>query len=219
MPHQYSYSLETNPEDYTDTMSTTTDDAFMMDVHPTDLTARLELLEHQTTQMNGNIHWLMHCLKEAEGQVETFCTENLSLRKKDSEEPDINNPLMYEGDQKTLETWITACNLKFAGQPSHFLTEQQKRVFAISYLKGPPLLWINPALSKYLSPRLLDGMPEELESFDAFTKALKTLYGDPNLERNALTALENLKHLMTVANYISRFAIHSQHANLNDVAL
>jgi len=191
----------------------------MTDVHPTDPTARLELLEHQTTQLNGNIRWLMYRLEEAEGQVETLRTENLSLCKKDPKEPDVNNPPMYEGDQKTLETWITACNLKFAGQPSGFLTERQKLVFATSYLKGPPLSWVNPALSKYLSPGPLDETPEELKSFDAFTKALKTLYGDSNLERNALTALENLKQLTTVANYISRFVIHSQHANLNDVAL
>ena len=218
-PHQYSYSLETNPEDYADAMSGPTDDAFMTDVRPTDPTARLELLEHQTTQLNGNIRWLMNRLEEAEGQVETLRAENLSLHAQTKKEPDINNPPMYEGDQKTLETWITACNLKFVGQPSRFPDERQKLVFATSYLKGPPLSWINPALNKYLVPGPLDEVPAELTSFKAFTETLKTLYGDPNLERNALTSLENLKQGTTVANYISRFAIHSQHANLNDVGL
>ena len=64
-----------------------------------------------------------------------------------------------------------------------------------------------------------DEVPAELTSFDIFTKALKTLYSDPNLERNMLTALKNLKQLSMVANYISRFVIHFQHANLNDVIL
>ena len=203
-------------------MSGPTDDAFMTDVRPTDPTARLELLERQTTQLNGNIRWLMNRLEEAEGQVETLRAENLSLRvqvKKDPKEPDVNNPPMYEGDQKNLETWITACHLKFAGQPSRFVTERQKLVFATSYLKGPPLFWIQPALGKYLVMSPQDKPPEELASFDAFTQALKTLYGDPNLERNALTALDNLKQLTTVANYISRFAVYSQHASLNDVGL
>ena len=200
-------------------MSGPTDDAFMTDVRPTDPTARLELLERQTTQLNGNIRWLMNRLEEAEGQVETLRAENLSLRVQAKKEPDVNNPPMYEGDQKTLETWITACNLKFAGQPSRFHSERQKLIFATSYLKGPPLSWINPALNKYLAAGPLDKTPEELASFNDFTQALKTLYGDPNLERNALTALENLKQATTVAHYISRFAIYSQHANLNDVAL
>jgi hypothetical protein len=203
-------------------MSGPIDDAFMTDVRPTDPTARVELLERQTTQLNGNIRRLMNRLEDAEGQVETLRAENLGLRiqaKKDPKEPDVNNPPMYEGDQKTLETWITACNLKFAGQPSRFPGERQKLVFATSYLKGPPLSWINPALNKFLAAGPLEEVPAELKSFNAFTEALKALYGDPNLERNALTALDNLKQATTVANYISRFAIHSQHANLNDVAL
>ena len=92
-------------------------------------------------------------------------------------------------------------------------------MFTTSYLKGPPLSWINSALNKYLATGPLDEMPAELTSFDAFTKALKMLYGDLNLERNALTALENLKQLSMVTNYISRFTIYSQHTNLNDVGL
>ena len=92
-------------------------------------------------------------------------------------------------------------------------------MFATLYLKGPPLFWINPTLGKYLAMSPQDEPPAELASFDAFTQALKTLYGDPNLERNALTALDNLKQLTTVAHYISRFAVYSQHANLNDVGL
>ena len=126
---------------------------------------------------------------------------------------------MYEGDQSSLETWITACRLKFTGQPSHFVTERQKLVFATSYFKGPPLSWINSALGKYLNLRPDEEPPTELSSFEEFTRALKTLYGDLNLERNALTALDNLKQTTSVANYISRFAVHSQHAHLNDVGL
>ncbi len=44
-------------------MSGPTDDAFMADVRPHDPTARLELLERQTTQLNGNIRWLMNRLE------------------------------------------------------------------------------------------------------------------------------------------------------------
>ena len=81
--------------------------------------------------------------------------------------------------RRGLKDWITACNLKFAGQPSRFPDERQKLVFATSYLKGPPLSWINPALNKYLVPGPLDEVPAELTSFKAFTETLKTLYGGP----------------------------------------
>jgi hypothetical protein len=211
-------------------------DAFMTAARPTDHIARLELLERQTTQLNGNIQWLINRLDESNQRNEELCQANESLRhtnenlrdeigslrlsnKKEPKEPEVNNPPPFEGDQKNLETWITACHLKFAGQPSRFVTERQKLVYATSYLKGPPLLWINPLLNKYLGAGVNDPVPEELASFNAFSQSLKTLYGDPNLERNALTALDNLKQLGSVATYISRFAIHSPHANLNDTGL
>jgi hypothetical protein len=140
--------------------------------------------------------------------------------KKEPKEPEVNNPPMYEGDWKTLETWITACNLKFAGQPSRFITERQKLVYAASYLKGPPSYWVNPLLNKYLAAGPNDQAPEELASFDTFTKSLQALYGDPDLERSALNALDNLKQRDgSVATYISRFAVHEPHSNLNDVGL
>lgn len=211
-------------------------DAFMMDARPTDHVARLELLERQTTQLNGNIQWLINRLDESNEQNKELRRANESLRhtnedlrdeigslrlsnKKEPKEPEVNNPPPFEGDQKNLETWITACHLKFAGQPSRFVTERQKLVYATSYLKGTPLLWVNPLLNKYLGAGPEDPIPEELASFDAFSRSLKALYGDPNLERNALTALDNLKQLGSVATYISRFAIHSPHANLNDTGL
>lgn len=209
-------------------MSTHADDAFA-EPRPADATARLELVERQSLQLNGNSRWLMEQLEEVRQLTRELRKANEDLRdeigilrgqaRKEAKEPDVNNPPMYEGDQSSLETWITACQLKFAGQPSRFITERQKLVFATSYLKGPPLSWINPALGKYLTLRPDEEPPTELSSFEEFTRALKTLYGDPNLERNALTALDNLKQTTSVANYISRFAVYSQHAHLNDVGL
>ena len=206
-----------------------TQDAFMTDARPTDHIARLELLERQTTQLNGNIQWLINRLDESNQQNEELRHANEDLRdeigslrlsnKKDPKEPEINNPPPFEGDQKNLETWITACHLKFAGQPSRFVTERQKLIYGTSYLAGPPSLWVNPLLNKYLAAGPNDPVPEELASFNAFSQSLRTLYGDPNLERNALTALDNLKQLGSVATYISRFAVHSPHANLNDTGL
>ena len=206
-----------------------TQDAFMTDARPTDHIARLELLEWQTTQLNGNIQWLINRLDESNQQNKELRQANENLHneisnlwlsnKKDPKEPEVSNPPPFEGDQRNLETWITACHLKFAGQPSRFVTERQKLVYATSYLKGPPLLWINPLLNKYLGAGPNDPVPEELASFNAFSQSLKVLYRDPNLERNALTALDNLKQLSSVATYISRFTIPSPHANLNDTGL
>ena len=65
-PYEYSYSLETNLDDYTDIMSGPTNDAFMIEECSNDPTDHLDLLEHQATQLNGNIHWLMDHLEQTE---------------------------------------------------------------------------------------------------------------------------------------------------------
>ena len=52
--------------------------------------------------------------------------------------------------------------------------------------------------------------PPDLESFETFVRALKELYGDPNLQRNAMAALRNLRQVTSVAEYHSRFASHSR---------
>ena len=126
---------------------------------------------------------------------------------------------MFKEDQKHLQTWITACNVKFASQPSHLVTEHQKLTFTTSFLKRLLLLWVNTHLNIYLKVRPNDSITEEFASFNAFTQSLCTLYRDSNLKRNSLKALDNLKQLGTVANYISDSAIHAPHANLNDTRL
>jgi|SRR5579859_8048892 len=106
-PHEYSYSLETNLDDYADVISGPTNDAFMMEGRSNDPTDYLDLLECQATQLNGNIRWLIDRLEQTERQVEMLHEENLDLclrAKKDPKEPDVNNSPMYKGDQKILET-------------------------------------------------------------------------------------------------------------------
>ena len=51
--------------------------------------------------------------------------------------------------------------------------------------------------------------PRELASFDALVDALQALFGDPNLERNAVAALNNLRQITSVAEYCVHFAGHS----------
>ena len=56
-------------------------------------------------------------------------------------------------------------------------------------------------------------------SFDALVDALRALFGDPNLERNAIAALNNLRQTTSVAEYRARFAGHSQHTKMDGNAL
>ena len=135
-----------------------------------------------------------------------------------AQEPKVADPPMFKGDQKELEGWITACRLKFAGQPSRFPKESAKVIFAASHLAGPPKSWIQPMVAAFLS-KGPEPKPEEFNSFETFIASLKALYGDPNLARNALLEIEHLRQTTSVADYISRFAGLSQHTGLTDDGL
>ena len=128
------------------------------------------------------------------------------------------DPPHFAGSHKELEGWIVACRLGIASQPSKFGMEGKKVIWAVSFLDGPPRSWAQPLINAYLlepeSPP-----PRELASFDALADALRALFGDPNLERNAVAALNNLKQTTSVAEYRARFAGHSQHTKMNGDAL
>ena len=88
----------------------------------------------------------------------------------------------------------------------------------MSFLDGPPHSWAQPLINAYLlDPESTS--PQELASFDALANALQALFGDPNLERNAIAALNNLRQTTSVAEYRARFADHSQHTKMDGNAL
>jgi len=49
--------------------------------------------------------------------------------------------------------------------------------------------------------------------------ALRALFGEPNLERNTVVALNNLRQTTSVAEYRARFAGHNQHTKMDGNAL
>ena len=177
----------------------------------------------------AQVAWLTESLQMLIQANETYRAEVNSLRQEIEEvrareaeprvhEPKVADPPMFGGNQKELEGWITACRLKFAGQPSRFPRESSKVIFAASFLSGPPKTWIQPLVTAYLSEGP-EPKPKEFTSFERFIASLKTLYRDPNLERNAMSALSVMEQTSSVAEYISRFTGLSQYTRLNDVGL
>lgn len=184
-----------------------------------DVANRLNWLTEQyehVIQVNGKLN---DALDGCKAEIESLRSHVEFLRdRKTSSSNEVKgaDPPYFEGNPRELDAWILACRLKFSLQPSKFGSEDRKVLYGTGFLKGPPKAWINPLASKYLMDQT--GVPE-FESFDTFVKALKTLYGDPNLERNSMNALKSLKQTSSVAEYISRFIGYSQHTKLNDVGL
>ena len=129
------------------------------------------------------------------------------------------DPPTFTGNQKDLEGWITACRLRFVGQPSKFDTEEKKVIFASTFMRGPPMSWFQPVINTF-SMRGDSDPPPEFQSFETFIRSIRALYGDPNLQRNSETAIRFLRQdNRSVAEYISRFAVHSQHTKYDDPSL
>jgi hypothetical protein len=131
------------------------------------------------------------------------------------------DPPFFSGTQRDLEAWITACRLRFVGQPSKFDTEAKKVIFASSFLKGPPMAWFQPVINAYAtSTSTGEEVPAEFQSFEGFVSAIRTLYGNPNLQRDAELQLRFLRQgERTVAEYIAKFTTLSQNTSYDDASL
>ena len=185
-------------------------------------------LEKECMRLSRDLNWTQQELdrvgKEFEADLEGIKTkhqEEMDLLQRTgrggSDERKGADPPSFNGNQKELEGWITSCRMAFANQPSKFGTERKKVLWAASFLTGLPLQAFQPILNRYLS-----GGEETVEvaSFEGLATALRGLYGDPNLEQNAKTAIHFLKQAGgSVTAYYAKFVSHSQHTGLGDEAL
>jgi Retrotransposon gag protein len=191
------------------------------------LTGRVQDLEDENISLKTALGRAQDGFDRLQNKLDATQSDLEQLRQRAS--PPANNsakaeakgadPPMFTGTQKDLEGWITACRLRFAGQPSKFDIEEKKVIFASTFLRGPPLAWFQPVINAY-SLRGAADPPPEFQSFETFAQSVRTLYGDPNLERNSETALRFLQQgERSVAEYISRFATHSQHTKFDNQSL
>jgi Retrotransposon gag protein len=185
-------------------------------------------LRTQMIQLEQKTDWVYHELEKTKVQLEKTRTELATARGESTTvrtasgkgEAKGADPPLFTGNQRELETWITACRLRFAGQPSKFDTEEKKVVHATSFMRGPPLAWFQPVINAYSTAEHDDELPPEFQSFETFVQSIRVLYGDPDLQRNSERMILHLKQGDgTVAEYTSRFAIHSQYTKFDDDSL
>jgi hypothetical protein len=132
-------------------------------------------------------------------------------------------PVPFSGDKRDeLETFLSQCRLYFLVSPDSFSTEQRKVFFAGSYLEGNAYSWFEPLLRIFEQHQASPAeilCPPELTSFAAFTAALITMFGDPDLERSKTRELKRLKQTSSVAVYASEFQRLRAYIGWNDKAL
>jgi hypothetical protein len=194
-------------------------DLTMIHEQVTWLTRELETLRRDSDWMRAELQQAHTDIQQARTEAQQACNEMLQARNDTAGRDEIRaaDPPYFTGSHRELEGWITACRLGIASQPSKFNSEYKKIIWAASFLDGPPRSWVQPLINTYLVEN--SQPPPELISFDTLADALRALYGDPNLERNAIANLYNIRQTSSVAEYRSRFISHSQHTKMDSAAL
>lgn len=148
---------------------------------------------------------------ELQGAVQVLIEKS----KKPASGMKIANPEYFKGDRLLLANFLSQCKLKFAGEPSKFPDDRSKIFFAGSYLREGPYSWFQPLLSAADN----GGSPAEFVSFHAFSDALTTIYGDPNLVITSEREIRQLRQTTSVAQYIAEFQRLRQYVKHNEAAL
>jgi Ty3 transposon capsid-like protein len=131
-----------------------------------------------------------------------------------SVEPKVKDPDAFSGfSREKLPTFLAQCQIVFATQPSRYATETAKVLYAGSYLTDIAYEWFHPQAT-------LPGNPN-LASFQAFSRALDSMFGDPDAVATAEDRLRRLRmsENATIARYLVDFTRYSAPLPWNDEVL
>jgi hypothetical protein len=183
----------------------------------TEMGEQLRGQEEQLRSQERQIQELAERARKQEDMNSTFHMAVTGLKSSSSfqtktTEPKVSDPTPFDGDKTQVENFITACETKFAGQPSQFPSEASKVTWASSFLRGVPQSWWQPTIKAYAAARAAGSPPPSIfSSFLTFAQSLRELFGDPNLARNCMTALEHLNQTASVTEYIAQFEAYRQY--------
>jgi len=133
-----------------------------------------------------------------------------------SQVPKVLQPEPFTGDRLELDTYLTRCQHVFLTQPSLFLTEQQKVLYAASYLTGNAYSWVKPLIQEYAKGLTV---PAEFASFKTFSESLTRMYGDPDTVKSKTREINALCQTSSVSAYASEFRRLQAYISWNDQAL
>jgi hypothetical protein len=150
---------------------------------------------------------MMQLLFNFQSQLQQLMNENTRLREERPKEtrnaePKLRDPEPFTGDKKTVDEFIMSCRMKIRAQPTRFPDEATKVIWASSFFSGAPKIWFQPFLERYSEER---DTPKEFQSFETFAAALRALYGDPNLVKQAIRSIRELRQITSVSDYTAKF--------------
>ena len=193
----------------------------------------VEDLSVPVTITRGEMNQLSHAFNSYQAmveQVQSLVTEVARLRllsvtpattpeprtQHPSQVPKVLPPDPFTGDRLELDTYLTRCQHVFLTQPSLFLTEQHKVLYAASYLKGNAYSWVKPLVQEYAKGL---SVPIEFTTFQKYSESLTRMYGDPDIVKSKTREINALQQTSSVSAYPSEFRRLQAYIAWNDQAL
>ena len=122
----------------------------------------------------------------------------------------IEKPPTYDGERSELRSFIAQCTLYF--EATNTTNDQSRTTYTKSLLQKVAAKWITP----YVEGRRTATWTTWLE----FVEALKTQFGDTDIENQARGTLETMKHVnQPVTDYWNPFRLIAIETNCDDQTL
>jgi hypothetical protein len=140
----------------------------------------------------------------------------------------VNLPDTFSGKQSGFKTFTAQIELYIGFNSAKFVTDTDKVLWSVSFLRGPAFDWVQPFLEDFLGNRAANGgvssaMKEETKeifrTFRGFKEKLTSVFGDIDPRRNAERALRSLRQTGSAVNYTAQFQQHKVKTGWNDEAL
>jgi hypothetical protein len=140
----------------------------------------------------------------------------------------VNLPDTFSGKQSSFKTFTAQIELYIGFNSAKFVTDTDKVLWSVSFLRGPAFDWVQPFLEDFLGNRAANGgvstaMKEETKeifrTFKGFKQKIASVFGDIDPKRNAERALRSLRQTGSAVNYTAQFQQHKVKTGWNDEAL
>jgi len=134
----------------------------------------------------------------------------------------VAQPDLFYGDRKKLRQFLNQVDLNLLFYASSFQTEEQKTVYASTYLRGDAADWFEPYLRDFMSPGTNGWKAETTQIFTLYSNfkvIIGKIYGDVDEKREAELKIRALRQNSSVSHYASQFQQLKSRITWNDSAL
>lgn len=136
--------------------------------------------------------------------------------------PKVAVPTAYDGTRSKLRQYITQCEIYIRMNYPAFTSEDQKVLWAGSYLQGTAYGWFSPLLSDYLENTEAKREDETNTIFGQhaeYVRQITRMFNNVDEEARAERALESLRQTKGVTQYVGEFQLLNGRVDWDDRAL